>query len=281
MDMLRLTPEQDEKLNKLITAKFGPKFLVTGEVASLIKARLTQTLEKSGGTLNKEDIQKAFSGLDAVRNSMTKTGGLRPKIEGDALAKWDEDKHPRGPGGKFGEGGGKGEEGSKTEGKHELYGKYEYRGGERASDAPSPRARQAIYGSKIKEMHTYGPVDQKPGTRPQSEIRVIVDKDGSTHVEEFVDNHHEQVVVSASAKTFSSINEANKHLAERYGITDKTPIWPRSLRVHRAHLAAQERGIQSHKGSTRELPSDAGKRGVHLYGESGVPKVGTHTDFKA
>lgn len=116
MNMLRLTKEQDDKLNKLLITKFGPKFLVTGEVAGLIKARLTQTLEKSGGALTKEDIQKAFTGLDAVRDSMTKTGGLKlPKVNGDDLTKeFDEEKHPRDASGRFGAGGGGGGEGGYT-----------------------------------------------------------------------------------------------------------------------------------------------------------------------
>ena len=77
MEMLRLTPEQDAKLNKMLEAKFAPKFLVSGEVAGLIKTRIAQTIQKSGGNLSKEELTKVFSNLDTLRDSMTKTSGLK------------------------------------------------------------------------------------------------------------------------------------------------------------------------------------------------------------
>jgi hypothetical protein len=82
MNMIRLTPEQNKQIDALLMKKFGSKVLVNKETADVIKARLTMTLEKAAEgnkALTKEDIQKAFQGLDAVRDSMTKTGGIRLK----------------------------------------------------------------------------------------------------------------------------------------------------------------------------------------------------------
>ena len=68
---LQLTPEQEKQLNAALSKRFGPKFMVTREVADLIKSRLSQDLQKSG-TLDPKILSKT---IETLRDTLTKSGG--------------------------------------------------------------------------------------------------------------------------------------------------------------------------------------------------------------
>ena len=65
---IQLSPEQEKQLDELLSKKVGNRYMITGEEARLIKAQVTQDIQK-GVKLDQAAVRKA---LDTIRDTLPK-----------------------------------------------------------------------------------------------------------------------------------------------------------------------------------------------------------------
>lgn len=65
---IQLSPEQEKQLDELLSKKVGNRYIITGEEARLIKAQVTQDIQK-GVKLDQAAVRKA---IDTIRDTLPK-----------------------------------------------------------------------------------------------------------------------------------------------------------------------------------------------------------------
>lgn len=66
----QLTADQRKQINAVLSKRIGGRYMITGEVARIIKEAITQDINK--GTTDPKEFAKA---VEAARNALTKTSG--------------------------------------------------------------------------------------------------------------------------------------------------------------------------------------------------------------